>query len=530
MFLARTPLFASLTGLVADARRNLPEGQAPIPRAISRRAAITLMAAAAACSPEEPQRDPTDPAIVAIVGGGVSGLVTAWRLAIAGIPCEVFEASGRFGGRMYTLRDFTPEGQFCELGGEFIGESHTALVTLCRELGLPVQRLGVTGEPVGDIFDVRGVRLGEDLIDPIAGTGAFIPVAVRIAADQAALLDEAGNWTQRALDLDALPLSDYLDSLASSTERWVIDLLALAYHCEFGIPVDRQSSLNLVDVIGTDTALPFAPFGARAGLARITGGSSSLPEALVGRLMAAPLSDRVSLHLRHELSSLRREGDGVRLTFENEGKPPVIRTFRRVVMALPFTRLREVKGLGGLGLPADKMKVINEQGYGANAKLVVGTSSRPWTRTLPDLHAPMTGSLYSDRGFQRIWESSIGQPGEGGVLTNYLAGAPARSEEAIALATLQRGVAALSPDLAAALEPRIRASLFWPNHPHTRASYSGALAGQYTSFREIAARAELGGNLVFAGEHASLEWAGSMNGAVDAGEQAARELLAAARV
>ena len=528
--MARTPLFASLSGLIANARRGLPGDGASGPRAISRRAAIAMMTAAAACSPEQEKVDPSDPAIVAIVGGGVSGLVAAWRLANAGVPCEVFEASGRFGGRMYTLPNFTPEGQFCELGGEFIGEGHTALVTLCRELGVEVQPLGVAGETAGDIFDVHGVRLGEDLIEPATSTGAFVPVAVRIAADQSALLDAAGNWTQRAHDLDALPLSDYLESLASSAERWVIDLLALAYHCEFGIPVEQQSSLNLVDAIGVDTALPFAPFGARSGLARIAGGSSSLPDALAERLMAPPASNRVDLHLRHELSSLRREGDGFRLTFEHEGKPPVIRTFRRVVMALPFTRLRAVKGLGGLGLPADKMKVINEQGYGANAKLMVGTSSRPWTLTLPDLHAPMTASLYSDRGFQRIWESSIGQPGEGGILTNYLAGAPARSEEAIVLATLERGLKALSPDLAAALEPRIRASMFWPNHPHTRASYSGALAGQYTSFREIAARTELGGNLVFAGEHASLEWAGSMNGAVDAGEFAARELLAARRV
>ena len=43
-----------------------------------------------------------------------------------------------------------------------------------------------------------------------------------------------------------------------------------------------------------------------------------------------------------------------------------------------LTRLREVKGLGGLGLSAEKMKVINEQGYGVNSKLMVGTTSRPW--------------------------------------------------------------------------------------------------------------------------------------------------------
>ncbi len=520
--MARTPLLASLNAILAEARQP---GLSVGPRAISRRAALAMMAAAAACSPEQEPTPVNDPEAVAIVGGGVSGLVTAWRLANAGVSCEVFEASGRMGGRMHTLDNFTPEGQFAELGGEFIAPAHASLITLCRELGVDLQRLDVDGVAAGDIFDVSGVRLGEDLIDPARGTGAFLPVATRIAADQAALLDAQGAWTQRALDLDALPLSNYLASLSGSTEAWVIDLLALAYHSEFGIAVDRQSSLNLVDAIGTDTASAFAPFGAGGGLLRVAGGSSRLPEALAKRLLTSPLSRRAILHLRHVLSSITREGDGFRLAFEDEAKRPVVRTFRRVVLTLPFTRLRAVKGLGGLGLPADKMQVINELGYGANAKLAVATSSRPWLRTLPDLHAPMTASLYSDRGFQRLWESSIGQPGEGGVLTNYLAGASARSEEAAVLATLERGLRALSPDISTTLIPRLRSSLFWPNHPHTGGSYSGALAGQYTGFREIAARTELGGSLVFAGEHASIEWPGSMNGAVDAGEQAARELM-----
>jgi len=521
--LARTPLFASLAETLARAREA--SGGAG-PRAISRRAALAMIGAAAACSPEQESTRAVDPEAVAIIGGGVSGLVMAWRIANAGVSCEVFEASGRMGGRMNTLDNFTPEGQFAELGGEFIAPGHASLITLCRELGVDLQRLGVDGIPDADIFDVGGIRLGEDLIDPARGTGAFLPVAARIAADQAALLDDAGAWTKRAHDLDALPLSKYLASLAGSTEPWVIDLLALAYHSEFGIPIDKQSSLNLVDVIGTDTTRPFAPFGgAGGGLLRVAGGSSRLPEALADRLMASPLSTRASLHPRHVLSSISREGDSFRLTFENEGKRPVVRTFRRVALALPFTRLRVVKGLGGLGLPADKMQVINEQGYGANAKLVVATSSRPWLNTLPDLHAPITASLYSDRGFQRLWESSVGQPGGGGVLTNYLAGASARSEEAAVLATLERGLRELSPDMSAALIPRLRDSFFWPNHPHTGGSYSGALAGQYTGFREIAARPELGGDLLFAGEHASIEWPGSMNGAVDAGERAARELL-----
>ena len=234
----------------------------------------------------------------------------------------------------------------------------------------------------------------------------------------------------------------------------------------------------------------------------------------------ASFDDLRRKHMRHHVE----RADVI--TFDLQGFLRAHPLVKRVVLALPFTRLRAVKGLGGLGLSADKMKVINEQGYGANAKLVVGTSSRPWTSALPDLRAPMTGSLYSDKGFQQIWENSIGQPGDGGVLTNYLAGPPARSEEATVLATLERGLKALSPEFASSLSPRMRASFFWASHPHTRGSYSGALAGQYTSFSEIAARSELGGGLAFAGEHTSVSWAGSMNGAVDAGERVARELLA----
>jgi monoamine oxidase len=58
-----------------------------------------------------------------------------------------------------------------------------------------------------------------------------------------------------------------------------------------------------------------------------------------------------------------------------------------------------------------------------------------------------------------------------------------------------------------------------------KASYSGPLAGQYCTFYENAAKPELDGKLIFAGEHTSMESAGFMNGAVESGERAAKELL-----
>jgi monoamine oxidase len=525
--MARTQLFASVRKALITARRNLPDAP-PIPqRALTRRSALALMAAAAACTPGANEQS-VDASTVAIVGGGTSGLVVAWRLALAGVSSEIFESSGRTGGRMYTLRNFTPEGHFCELGGELVDTNHEALIGVCRELGIDMQRLRPEGDLASDLYDFGGkAYTTTDLIEPGAQTGAFVPVAVRIAADQAALLDAAGEWTARALELDAMPLSKYLASLAPSTERWVIDLLAAAYHAEMGIPLEQQSSLNLVDFIGADSTQPFSVYGESDEAWRIAGGNGTLPETLTQRLQSAPLSQRASIHLRHQLAAIAREGAAIRLTFANEQNQPVEKLYSRVVLALPFTRLREVKGLGGLGLPADKMKVINEMGYGVNAKMMVGTSSRPWHGQIAGKNVPLSGTIYSDKGFQLVWDTSAGQPGEGGVLTNFLTGAPAKGEEAAALATLERTLTALSPEMGKALTPKVRASFFWPNHPHTKASYSGSMVGQYTTFTDIAARGELDGHLVFAGEHTSGVSQGFMNGAVDAGERAARELLAA---
>lgn len=528
--MARTPLMTGVAGELSRARRLLDEAHGQ-PRAISRRAALALALAAAACTPDAPAADTGnpdgDPQTVAVIGGGTSGLVTAWRLAIAGVKVEVFESSGRTGGRMYTLRDFTPEGQFCELGGEFVSTIDEALIRVCGELGVPLQPFGGEGEGGAPLFDFVGKAMTpRDLLDPAAQAGPFFPVAARIAADQSALLDQAGAWTARAKELDDLPLSKYLESLSNSTERWVIDLLALAWHSEFGIPVSRQSSLNLVDLIGTDTSQDFAMFGKHDGALRIANGSSSLPEALTMRLSSPPMSDRVEIHLRHQLSAISRTRDGLKLRFKSEDGSLIDRTFARVVMALPFSRLREVSGLGGLALPADKMMVINELGYGANAKLMVGTDARPWRQGMAGLDGPLNGTVYTDRGFQLVWETSMGQPGAGGILTNYLAGDAARGEEAQALARLQAGLTALSPDVSRSLTPKVRTSLFWPSHAHTRGSYAGCMTGQYTSYPEIAARPELDGMLVFAGEHTSLNAMGSMNGAVDAGERAAKDVLA----
>ena len=70
---------------------------------------------------------------VAVIGGGVSGLTTAYRLAAAGIDVSVFEASDRLGGKLGTVQ----VGDLrLEAGADSFVARKPWAVDLCREIGL----------------------------------------------------------------------------------------------------------------------------------------------------------------------------------------------------------------------------------------------------------------------------------------------------------------------------------------------------------------------------------------------------------
>ena len=65
----------------------------------------------------------------------------------------------------------------------------------------------------------------------------------------------------------------------------------------------------------------------------------------------------------------------------------------------------------------------------------------------------------------------------------------------------------------------------WVNDPWVRGSYAGFLPGQYTRYWGYLGLPE--GRVHFAGEHTSTYSQGYLNGGVESGDRAAREVLAA---
>jgi len=446
---------------------------------------------------------------VVIVGAGVAGLTAAWRLRQAGVGVQVYEAQERIGGRMLSLRGHFADNQVCELGGELIDSGHARMRALATELGLVLDDLAEDPTTAfGDIWFCDGRRYSEaDILRE------FAPLAAAISRDAATLPEAQVTYAAPggSQALDAESLSHWLDRNGAS--GWLRQLVEVAYTCEMGLECDQQSALNFLTFIDSDT-VKFKIFGESDERFHVRGGNDLVVHKLGGKLNDA-------IHTGSVLEALAQGADGrYTLSFKRGSGAFDVRA-RRVVLALPFTLLRNVRITAEL--PPHKRRAIAGLRYGTNAKLMIGFNERIWhTR-----HAS-SGSSYSDLALQTTWETSRMQPGAAGILTNFVGGrhgveignGSAKEQADLAASQLD----AIYPGASAARAGSREARFHWPTHPWTLGSYACFTPGQWTTLR--GAIGEPVGNLYFAGEHCAFDNQGFMEGGVESGEWAGQAIVA----
>lgn len=478
-------------------------------------AAVAAVAALDACAPPRtttaatPRRGDGNPPVI-IIGAGIAGLTAGYRLRQAGLPIRIIEAQNRTGGRMYSLRNFFADGQVCELGGELIDTNHERIQALAQELGVALDDLSKDDAALArDVFYFDGaLRSERDVVE------AFVPVARRITADLKPLGDDPDvgyrDTPPGALPLDRMSIAQWLDNAGVS--GWFRRLLDVAYTTEYGLPTDRQSALNFLLMIDPD---PFRMFGESDERYHVHEGNDLIPKVLADKLSDAIETNTV-------LESIDRRADGTYVCSLRRGSSSTSAIGPHVLIAIPFTMLRDVKL--NVELPAAKRRAIAELGYGTNAKLMVGFSSRVW-RDRPRSN----GSVLTDLPFQLTWETSRLQQGRAGILTNFTGGAHGielgqgtAAEQATRLvADLER----VFPGATAARAGMKEVRFHWPSFPWTRGSYASYLTGQWTAFG--GAEGESVEGLHFAGEHCSRYAQGFMEGGCETGERAAKEIAEA---
>ena len=152
---------------------------------------------------------------VVVLGAGLSGLSAARDLVRAGTDVLVLEARGRVGGRVeqVTLDD----GRIVQLGGEVVGNGHTAYQELVAELGLHLIPSYVA-EP-GELTYVlhEDVHVGDDPSWFSDDDHRSMRHVEDEFAALAATVDPDDPWSHpEAVALDAMPVMGWLGSIGAT--------------------------------------------------------------------------------------------------------------------------------------------------------------------------------------------------------------------------------------------------------------------------------------------------------------------------
>lgn len=477
---------------------------------------------------------------VAILGGGLAGLACADKLRAHGVSATIYEAHAtRLGGRVYSNRNFS--GQVVENGGELIDNQHKLLLGYANAFGLAREDLvkapGETGyfffgqrwsdAEVVDQMRVLVARMRPDLQSLSAAPSFFAHTAADLLLDQTSL---AAYLEMRAADL---PLAR--------------EVMNQAYIAEYGREPAEQSCLNMLLFYHLDRRSSFEAFGSSDERFHLVGGNDGIISGIADRLPGP-------IVMGARVTGLRRDAFG-QYAIKLSGQATE-ELADALIVALPFSVLRGIALDPSLGLSTDKLRAINELGYGYNAKTMIQFDSRPWAALYGG-----NGTVYSDLpNLQNTWETNYTQAGANAVLTDYSGGTRgwnlqypsaasstggtgcgschvgSPSAKVIDATVVDGQVDAFLSDLdvvypgAKAAATRVgggyRAHLaHWLRQSTSKGSYTCYLPGQFTSLCGL--EGTPAGLMKFAGEHADsfYNYQGFMEGALTSGLRAANEVL-----
>ncbi|MEB2345895.1 MAG: NAD(P)/FAD-dependent oxidoreductase [Deltaproteobacteria bacterium] len=264
-------------------------------------------------------------ASIAVVGGGVAGLVCAWRLRRAGHDVEVLEREAEPGGRMRSERVRTARGEFVvDRGAQFVASGYRNMRLVEAALGIAGRRHAIT--PAHNAI-LRGGHLHAG---DYASPGVFLRSRLLSARAKLRLprllleLVRAGRrldpyHPERAAPLDREDLASWLHRVAGDEAGEF--LLAPAFSSTFDADPEQLSGAFAL------LTLRFVLAGFR--VEAFEGGTG---------LLTRTLAEQVPVRVGSEVTAVETTDDGARVTYRSrrDGREQRVLADAAVV-ALPGT-------------------------------------------------------------------------------------------------------------------------------------------------------------------------------------------------
>lgn len=443
---------------------------------------------------------------IAVVGAGLSGLRAARELADAGREVVVLEARERVGGRL--LNASMGDGVTVDVGGQWVGSDHARVQRLAAELGVEIFAQHGAGR---NLLDVGGKRRRYRGTIPRLGPRVLWDVFVarrRIDRLAQSVGAEAPWAAEGAAELDRETLAEWCErNVRTEIAR---ELIGLAGRTVWGTGPEEISMLHAVFYVasvGSFDKLIDTEGGAQQD--RLDGGAQLLPLGL-----AESLGDPVRLgapvrRISHDDAGVRVVADGIEVEAD------------RAIVAVPPAI---AAGIELDPLPPGRPQLAERMRPGALTKCMALYEEPFWRAD------EFSGESVSDAGPVTLTFDSSPRDGSSGVLLGFVGGPEARQLVSLGPAERRAAVLACFERLFGprASRPRDYAEQSWSEEEWSGGGPTSNFGpGGWTvcgpALREPAGRVH------WAGTETATVWSGYMEGALEAGERVAAEVVESGR-
>jgi len=429
-----------------------------------------------------------------VIGAGLAGLATAHSLKNRGWKVTVLEAAPYLGGRVFSFSFKEAPNLVCELGGEWIGRSHEAIIRLCREFKLgPLQRHqysnffwnGATRSKVYRPGKWSFSRHSKKKFD------AFAKQFAQYTEAELRDLDQFDWWTRlRMLGFTQEELSKR--DLMDSTDYGESIRLCSAY-------------LAATDYLDPDKKTDDMDF-------KIRGGNSRLVDALVRQIGTQSVISNA------RVTAIRQYDTQVEVRLPSKKK--YVADF--CICTVPAHCLNKIRW--DPPLPQEQSNAAEQLQYARIVKTIILCNKRFWP-------SPKRSgfSVFTSRISDFCFDSTYLQPGTPGILCSYAIGD--KADDVASEADKKKVARWITADVAravgATMDPtkdptiNIKQVAWQKDVPGLDGAYAFYRPGQWFTIRPILQRPHR--RVLFAGEHLA-EDQGFMEGAVETGEAAANSL------
>lgn len=477
-------------------------------------AGLVLPAWLTACSKDEPGPEVNFDGVVGIVGAGAAGLAVADYLISKGIKVKIFEASGRVGGRIRSIRPSEPifnelAADFhVELGADRIFGTDSEMGNLIKLQKVPTVKFREEPTSAQDYYIINGAYFTQEeaeLRSDFAALKAFRETGLAAHTGGGSVLDAAATTA----DMQPILNSWLGNAYGSSADRIGANALAEALTL---VTHDKKEFMLITNPIGDVL-------------------TSKYEKAL----------KRVSLNSAVKAVNYADAGV-IQLTILNTtDNSETTEQVTKLVVTSPVTVLKDSSLISFTpSLPGSKISALNRIGMDASIRVILEFTRSDFFRK-PSQTGPMPAFIYGGVECPSYFFSGAGRS-EKNLTVSLTINGP-KAEELRALADDDARIERILDEMDVVFDGKaslnirkrfpeeggtmIYAIKDWTAEPYILGGQSYPLVGS-TNEDRVELAAPIDNKIFFAGEATDVTGEfGTISGALKSGERAAEEVVAA---